>query len=416
MKTLVYGLLALSLAANAALLWITRAPTPAAAAVAATPPVLATAAPSTPSAPAAPAVEAAPGEPAAKPVVWRGGSGDDALRAMADDLRAAGFPSRAIYAAVSAAFREKLSAGDPVLQGPFWQRYSAETQRAVSAYYRDGQKRLDDILGPDGKLSAQLDPVERKRRYGNLSDAKLDAIKLVERDYAEMRQDATQTLMSRTPTATDFTALRAQEEVLKKEIAADLASTLTPAELAEYQMRNSDVARQLSSAVQEVPLNEAEFAALYQAKSAFEQANQLVPGVMVSGDQYLARTTQQQAMYEQARALLGDERFYGYLSGSDSSYREMTRLAAQYPSVTPAAAYQVVQLRAEAMQLQSKMMNRGAPVDPAEITANYAAINTRLEALVGADAAAAIRKQPGNSALRAPVITQTPRPAQAPRN
>jgi hypothetical protein len=94
----------------------------------------------------------------------------------------------------------------------------------------------------------------------------------------------------------------------------------------------------------------------------------------------------------------------------------MTRLAAQYPSVTPAAAYQVVQLRAEAMQLQSKMMNRGAPVDPAEITANYAAINTRLEALVGADAAAAIRKQPGNSALRAPVITQTPRPAQAPRN
>lgn len=355
-----------------------------------------------------PPAATAPGGAAEAPVparglVWRTPATDEDYRQLAADLRAAGFPSRLIYRVLADMHLQQRLSESPLAKAPFWQHIAAGQSAEMQAFYREQHTRIADLLGPDGRPSARLNAVTRKRQYGSLSDAKIDAIASIERDYQEMQSDV---YRSGGMVLSDFATIQKQAGLLSSEKLGDLTRILTPAELEEYQLHNSESSRRTATLVREVPLNAVEFAALVRAREAFD-ATQPVAGGSFTPEMLLQRQAAQAAYYEQMRAAVPDGRFHEILEHTDTGYRVLSGLRAQHPAVTPAVAYQALQLQNEMQQARAALL-RNRPT-PGAIQSAYATWNARLDQLLGPAAGAAYRKTtPGRAFI--PPATGAPPP------
>lgn len=413
-------LLGLSLAANAALVLVRRAPAEPSAPAAATP----TTAAATPRAASATAAQAAPASSTAatpstdsatssmpRGVTWRTPRSDEDYRSLAADLHAAGVPSRLIYRVLFDLYLQRRLADSPLAKAPYWQQSGIQQSKEMRDLYRDAHQKIAALLGPDGVPSARLDAVSRKRQYGTLSDAKIDAIAAIENDYQDMQSD----LYRSGPNFVmeDYATQQKQTKLLAAEKLADLAKLLTPAELAEYQLHNSQAARRAASLVSNTTVNADEYAAIVRAVEAYDAINQPMSGT-INAEQAAQRRTAQANYYEQLRTAVPDARFYDILERVDSSYRTISALRTQYPSVTPAAAYAVVQLNNE-MQQTMPTIFRNRPT-PELIQSTYAKWNSQLDAALGTEAAAAYRKTPQGRMFNAPTMRPSTSTATPPRN
>lgn len=409
MKLLTVALLALSLAGNAVLAYLvfssaSAGPVPQSTAATGTPRVEAnahrTADTGTPAKPAAPAAG----------LQWRSPRTDHDLRALVSDLRSAGFPGPVVRAVVNQLLTERYAALRPDTGQPFWKHSSSSPELidAQQALNREKQKETDALLGPDARPSAVLDAVTRERRYGRLSDEQVDAVVKIEQDYGDVRNKLSALRQEGAP---GVDSLFQQLATLEKEKSADLAALLSPAELEQYEMRNSPSANRLANNLRKVDINEAEYTALYQLQKAFDAANP--QRVVANASSQADRQAATLALNEQVRAVLGDDRFYKYAEASDFGYANVVRFAAKYPAITPAVSYQVYQLQTELQGLLTRSGSGGAPPSPARqqemrtLAENY---NQRLNALIGAEAAEAFRKE-GNGRVfgvfRVPVPSGT---------
>ena len=199
------------------------------------------------------------------------------------------------------------------------------------------------------------------------------------------------------------------QQLMEKEKLADMAAVLSPEELAQYELRNSPTARTLMNNIRNVDITEAEYARLYQAQKAFEEANPR--RTVTDQNTYVQRQTAQLALNEQVREVLGDSRFYAYLEGADFNYANVAKTLTAYPTVTPAASYQVYRLQNElqAAMAQTSREGRPSPEKMAEMRTTVESYNTRLETLIGAEAAAAYRKQGMGRIFES--FRNTPRPS-----
>ena len=402
MKPLLFVLLAASLVANVALLVSSRrSAAPEAAAPAATgtggssAPVTASHQP-TPMAAAARPGGSSAATAATVPPAWHPAGTDQDLHRMVAGLRAAGYPAAVIRAIINQLLNERFASRQPNAGQPFWKRAmpTPETAAAQTALNNERQALFEALLGPDARASALLDADARERRYGAIPDDKIDAIAKIERDYNEMSAESW--AKRKGNAVTSMNTVMQSQQLMDKEKLADLASVLTPEELAQYEMRNSNTARLLSNNLRNVDITEAEFARLYQAQKAFDAAQPMIRSGMVDQAAQMQRVTAQMTLNEEARAVLGDERFYPYLEGADGYYAITAQALNNFPTVTPAAKYQVYQLQVD---LQGQLMaqtSRGGQMTPDQTEAmrnTVASYNTKLEALVGPEVAEAYRNQ-----------------------
>ncbi len=311
---------------------------------------------------------------------------------MIAGLRAAGYPPAVLRAMVNALLDEQFAGRQPDNALPFWKRQAPGDKilAARSALKAERQALFEQLLGPDARPSAMIPAKDREWRYGALPDAKVDAIAKIERDYNDLNADTWAKRRGNAITNMD-TVLQSQA-MIEKEKLADIAALLTPDELAEYQMRNSPAANALIHNLSNIDVTSEEYAQLYQVQKAFTDANPTK--AMWSGSEMAQRTTAQLATNEQIRAVLGDDRFYAYAASADPQYAGVGRSLAAYPSVTPAAAYQVYQLQVEIQGVFRSATPGRAPSsdEMAAMRAKSAAINARLDALIGSDIADAYRK------------------------
>lgn len=339
------------------------------------------------------------GAPAAEsknPVAGRSLNSDDDLRALVAELRSSGLPAKSIHAILAALLTEQMRAS--FAKVPFWQRMSPnkETTIAQQAAARAMQTKLEQILGADGRQSITMDAVTREQRYGAMSDEKLEAVLQLERDYQEIRTDTTK-LGGFNPN--EVRAHLAQLALLEKEKLSDLANILTPAELLAYELRNSETARRVMTAVRDINVTEDEYAALFQLQKTDDTMNPRPLGDTLTAEQYNKWRAAQVALQEKIRMVLPDDRFYKFLEGTDFVYGIVAGFARQNPSVTPATSYQVFQLQNEtetALGSLSRQIRTAGENSPAaaELAKKLVAYNARLDALLGPDIAAAYRKQP----------------------
>jgi FtsZ-binding cell division protein ZapB len=203
-----------------------------------------------------------------------------------------------------------------------------------------------------------------------------------------------------------------------------LAQLLTPEELERHLLRNSGTATMLTYYLRDTAVTEAEYKALFalqrDLEARFVTATSNLGGLGQSQEFLNARFAQ----HEQARTLLGEDRFATYLAGADFAYGQTANFAKNQPAMTKAATYDLYRLQLEASALNMKFSEQMRTVDrnspdalrraSEEMQRQQAALRTRLETLVGKPAAEAYLKTPNGSFFgRAP--TPTPTPAPAPR-
>ncbi len=274
------------------------------------------------------------------PAVWQTLKPGGNLRTLVANLRAAGFPPAVIRAVANQMISEQVGsvATDHL---PFWKQNSSNPEFLAAQQELGARKRdlYNDLLGDDARPSAALDPATRERRYGPLSDDKIDRIENLNRDINDLR-----TKLYAERKNGDFQSIMSTQAAAEQEQKAELAAILTPAELEQYEMRSSQAASRVQNSVKGLDVNEEEYTALFRAQKAYDDADPVRMGGAISQEAMVARAAAQDKLNEQVRAALPDDRFYEYLKGTDSSYAQAARFTASYPGITPATTYQLTQI------------------------------------------------------------------------
>ncbi|MES2695599.1 MAG: hypothetical protein V4773_19135 [Verrucomicrobiota bacterium] len=139
---------------------------------------------------------------------------------------------------------------------------SAEITAARAAMDREEREALQNVLGGDDNLSIE----SRRQIAGNLPAEKTSSLMKIVSDYRQMEAQ----LYLQDPNRGSPENL-AKVALLQKERRADIERLLTPAELLEYDLRNSNAANLLRNRLGPFKVTETEFRALY---AAFKQAEE----------------------------------------------------------------------------------------------------------------------------------------------
>lgn len=270
----------------------------------------------------------APKPPASpRPPLWTVVHSEDP-RTYVARLRAAGFPPaiiRALVAAeINARYEERMRAlQDPEPDAPFW--------KMRSNYFMPGDKRLEEMnqlarerakilrdLFADDYFASDDVTAAQRRQFGNLSRSAIDAVQRIEDDYTEMSA-AVRASTNGILLAED----REKLALLAREKHADLAAVLSPAELADYEMRTSPTTNALRSRLAGFDANEAEFRTVFQAQQSL---NEKFPGSFGSVD-YETRLAAQRAYEDQLRTGLGEARYADFRRETSNDFQQLSRLA-----------------------------------------------------------------------------------------
>jgi hypothetical protein len=299
-------------------------------------------APRTP-APAKPVVIA----PAPRKQLWPALDMTGDLAVVVTRLRKAGFPADVIRALVSAEINRRYLARNRALtepdpNAPFWKTQPSfgMSSKSMEEYYqlsRERSKLLRDLFNDPFFASDEVTS-EQRRQFGGLSHQKIDAVQRIEDDYSEMGSQI-RAAMNGVILPED----RAKLELLEREKQADLASVLSPEELADYQLRSSPTSRLLARQLGGFDPTEAEFRAIFGAQRAFSEKVLVgVGGVMDLGAVTPeAREAAQAQLVEQLKSALGPTRYADYTRETDRGFQQLVMLAKRenLPSDSAVRAY-----------------------------------------------------------------------------
>jgi uncharacterized protein YdcH (DUF465 family) len=259
------------------------------------------------------------------------------LRTLIARLRAAGFPDRAIRAIIEAKLAERNNARlreiAPAPLDAYWKSRplasGAQDEYERARLLAEQSRVTRELLGSIVPESDDDISPEQRRRYGNLSAAKIQQLERIAADYEEMKRALV--------AATGGISLPVDREkiaVLEREKRADLAALLTPEELEGYDMRQSPITRELRETLGALKVSEAEFRTIFQIYDGLSDRIKSPAGF----DQ---RTPAEQSAWwaqsriaiaerdAQLRATLGEERYAEFARASDREYRELVELAEQ---------------------------------------------------------------------------------------
>lgn len=268
-------------------------------------------------------------------------------------LQASSFPPAQIRAIVlelvNARYNARMRAlSEPDLTKPYWQSdFGAgmnATQREEYALVSRERSRILRELFDDPALRDESGvSTSQQRRYGDLSQARIDQVQRIEEDYAELTQQA------RSASINSVTLPEDREKIayLEKEKRADLAALLSPQELEEYDMRTSTVALRLRGPLDFLGASEDEFRAIYRVHAAHDGRVTTPPSsgmTLITAEMSEQRKIAVREINDEIRATLGDQRYAEYARSMNRDFQQLHRLA-QQANLEPAAAVQAFDLR-----------------------------------------------------------------------
>jgi len=276
-------------------------------------------------------------------------------------LRAAGFPPHVLRTVAQQLVREQQAGRQRELLARFthdryWQTSFNRGPRADPAYRaaqrdlaEESRVRLKEMLGADYEQTdvPQEYLATLGRRYGPLDPARSEQLSVLERDYSDLWS---QLLMG------DGTGIRLPEDnealrSLHAEMRKDLAALLNPAELEEYDRRNSPTAANGRRRLADLVLSEEEYRSLYELQRGFDErysANFLSGTVLPDTPEFAQqRGAAQQELTAAVASLLGAERAAEYERAGDFNYQRLKRIT-QHLGLQREAAVAAFELQREA--------------------------------------------------------------------
>lgn len=249
------------------------------------------------------------------------------LQSVADGLRAVGLSNREVLSVLNTLLGERSLARRKALRGerevvPYWRNPSSDaTDVAIEVEF---QRMMEADTQVYRRLVAELesdlaDPSRREqlvRRFGNLSDEKLQQLFRIELDYDEIRR---QILSAGSSGPLEIEKLRAVEQ----ERARDVQIALTPEEFEQYWLRNSPSANFLRGRLDSFQPTEQEFKTLHSLHDSIR------PEFSTYDRSEVTVRAQQQALATlnaQIEAALGPDRYADYKQALLESSQKVNNL------------------------------------------------------------------------------------------
>lgn len=320
-------------------------------------------------------------------------SGDP--RRMREALVRAGFPDPYVRDMVTfhinnSVTPERLALLRLQAAKPYWKTTPSEETLALQKTLRELDARNSALAKDvfDGKVPPHpLEAQNQQRRYRFLPADKIDAVIRIDHDYAELAAEN-----RGAPTAES----RERMQLLQREKRADLAQVLSPQELELYDLNVSPTAETMRRQLGLFQPTEQEFRGLFEVRREFDEK---YSGMFGRPDPATLqqRASDLQAMNNQARALLGEERYNEYQRAQDYGYRAATEIVTHF-NLPPANAVETYTLQQTILQ-QAQQIQRNAAADRTAAATQIAALldhaNSQLTRLLGPDGADAYKKTGG---------------------
>ena len=200
--------------------------------------------------------------------------------------------------------------------------WNSGQQKKIRAIDKEKVALLRELLGPDPDEESN-----REMQMMGFWDRTLDFLPAEKMDRAVEIQEKYNELQQEIYSAggmIDAEDRKKLREINEKKL-AELATFLSPEEVAEYEIRSSQLSMQLRHDLELFEPTESDFRQIYAIRKAREE------DLTYSGDpnDKEANDRREKAIREtdaQIKALLGDERFQAYKRAGDWNYREMLRL------------------------------------------------------------------------------------------
>ncbi len=206
-----------------------------------------------------------------------------------------------------------------------WANMDQEAWKQQRVLEKEKRALLIELLGVDpqkekNKLYGNVDWQEQM--YPFLSEDKREKTQAIQEKYQDLEQ-----AIYRKYKGYYGEEMQAELKKVRNEQKAELAGLLTPYEMDEYALRNSQTANQMNWEMRTLDPDEQEFRKLYKIKSVFDD--------QFSGFQFDPDDKEAQAKYNEARkamneeikGALGDARYTEYTRSQDYNYQQLARLA-----------------------------------------------------------------------------------------
>jgi hypothetical protein len=314
----------------------------------------------------------------ATPPLWERLRSDD-LPTLVARLREAGFPPLAIRRIVMGLINEKFDARrleleKPFLDAPFWTnstgsyndpKVGPELRKLQREQILIAQRALGENLA---EMFADTDEnrAMMRQQVGDIPPEKLQQVFDVMMDYSEKRSAIYSALRSGPLLDTDREKLVALEHAQRDA----LAQFLSPAELDDFMLRNSDSAARLRSLLGPMRPTEQEFRTIYPLYQAFSE--QFPQEGNLTPEQNAARAAGLAQLVSQVKTLLPPDRAADIDQVANTSASQLNRLVARLDLPLSAAA--------QVTTIQKETQQRAAAIR-SDTTLNAAARRTQLGAL-----------------------------------
>jgi hypothetical protein len=178
--------------------------------------------------------------------------------------------------------------------------------------------------------------------------------------------------------------------LLRAERDRDIAALLSPAEIAEYDLRNSNTSLALRTRFGDAIQSEDDFRKLYALQKAFDDKFALDPSGQRPTPEFMQqRAAAERQLQDEFRAALGDEKFASLQRASDQELRAVDALASRLN--LPAGTADRIAANREALAAESQKINNDSSLGMTERRAKLQELasraRTELAQTLGSEAA-----------------------------
>jgi hypothetical protein len=306
------------------------------------------------------------------------------------NLRAFGCPEETIRDIIVADIHKLYARKRAALSKPepfkFWQpepergaAAARESRKQWRALQDEEQSVLAELFGASWKADiarADADPVEDERFFGPLPADKREKVRALVDRFGEAEADVYFRMAGGELSADDKKRLRE----IKQQERRELAALLTPAELEEYDVRNSETAERIRGALLGQDWSKEEFLAVFRLQKTFDDRFEDSSGK--ASAELKAAAAQ---LESQLKGVLGEQRYAEYSRGQSEDYQELSRLVESFnlPATTAAKVYSVQGLARD----QLDALGRDTSLAPEQLARTRAAIEQErdktIQALLG---------------------------------
>jgi hypothetical protein len=273
---------------------------------------------------------------------WRAVENEDYRKYIAN-LRAIGCPEETIrdiiILDIHKQYTERWKKANPLKTFKFWEStydgFGVESksgeerarERALADFTREKRDLVRSLLGVDlveelAKYHMSNSRADLENMWTFLTPEKRDVIKKIQSRYAEL----TQAIRSQAdPDGYLPPELQKQIKELRARNEAELAQTMSPAELEEYNLRMSPTATRVRADLSAFDPSEDEYKRIFALRKEYE--DKLADLALDPTDPQLAkeRTEAARLMDEKIKAVLTPNRFEEYKLARDAEYRDAFR-------------------------------------------------------------------------------------------